>query len=262
MGKPIPKGSRMDSFGPIETRLHEVAERRGAGLCILFDPDRHELKELTRAAAICQEGGADFVFVGSSLMLKDSFDDAVGAVRAGTDLPIIIFPGHSTQLSGKADAILFMSLVSGRNPEYLIGQQVIAAPRVRSLGLEPIPAAYLLVETGRTTSVQYMSMTQPMPRDKADIAVAHALAARYLGMRVLYLEGGSGGHETVPEEIIRAVAEVMEGPIIVGGGIRTAEQAHAKVEAGATLIVVGNSLEHAWTVDSVAELAAGVHLKG
>ncbi len=262
MGGASPKRYPQESYGPIESRFHEVAEKRGAGLCILFDPDRHDLPELTRASAVCQEGGADFLFVGSSLMLKDSFDDAVAAVRAGSDLPIVIFPGHSTQLSGKADAILFMSLVSGRNPEYLIGQQVIAAPRVRSLGLEPIPAAYMLVETGRATSVQYMSMTQPMPRDKADIAVAHALAARYLGMRVLYLEGGSGGQETVPEEIIRAVAEAVGGPIIVGGGIRTAAQARAKVEAGATLIVVGNSLEHAWTVDSVAELVAGVHLKG
>ncbi len=247
------------TMGPIESRFNAVAEERGAGLCILLDPDRHELSELTTAAEVCENGGADFLFVGSSLMLKDSFDDAVGAIRAGTGLPLIIFPGHSTQLSGHADAILFMSLVSGRNPEYLIGQQVIAAPRVRSLGLEAIPAGYMLVETGRTTSVQFMSMTQPMPRDKADIAVAHALAARYLGMRVLYLEGGSGGEGTVPVDIIAAVTEAAPGPMLVGGGIRKPEEVREKVNAGASLIVVGNSLEHAWTPEGIRELADAAH---
>jgi putative glycerol-1-phosphate prenyltransferase len=246
-------------LGPTEERFHRTIGERGACLCILLDPDRNSPDEMTYAAEVCQEGDADFVFIGSSLMVHGNFDDSVAAARKGTDLPIVIFPGHHTQVNGDADAILFMSLISGRNAEFLIGQQVIAAPRVRKLGLEAIPTGYMLVDSGSPTSVQFMSMTAPMPRDKPDIVVAHALAARYLGMRMLYLEGGSGGSESVPDAVVEAVADNVDLPLIVGGGIRTQDVARSKVQAGATCIVVGNSLEHAWTAGSIRALADGVH---
>ena len=245
--------------GSVETRIREVAYRQGAALCILLDPDRNTPDELSRAAAISQEGEADFIFVGSSLMLSGNFEQAVPEVQQACDLPVVIFPGHSSQVTAGADAILFLSLISGRNADYLIGQHVVAAPRIHELGLEAIPTGYMLIESGNITSAQYMSMTAPMPRDKPDIAVAHALAARFLGMRFVYLECGSGGELSVPEEIIHRVSRTARLPVIVGGGIRTPEAARAKVEAGASCIVIGNSLEDAWTPDRVREISGAVH---
>ena len=247
--------------GPVEIRLRETVASRGGSLAILLDPDRNAAPELSEAAEAIQQGDADFIFVGSSLMLRDNFADAIRAIRDGSDLPVIIFPGHHTQVSGDADAILFMSLVSGRNPEFLIGQQVVAAPQVRHLGLEAIPTGYMLIDSGSPTSVQFMSGTAPMPPGKPDIAVAHALAAAYLGMRVLYLEGGSGSTNAIPDDMIGAVATSVDLPIIVGGGIRTSAQASAKVNAGAGVIVVGNSLEHAWTAKGIRGLADSVHTR-
>ena len=245
--------------GPTEQRFNETIARRGAVLAILLDPDRNAASELSEAASVCQNGDADFILVGSSLMLRDNFSEAVAAVREGSDLPLIIFPGHHTQVCRDADAILFMSLISGRNPEFLIGQQVVAAPQVRHLDLEAIPTGYMLIDSGSSTSVQFMSGTAPMPRDKPDIAVAHALAATFMGMRVLYMEGGSGGTNAIPSEMIHAVTDSVEAPVIVGGGIRTAEQAGEKVNAGASCIVIGNSLEHAWTAEAIRELADATH---
>lgn len=259
----MPANSERPAFrpqpGPTEQRFNDTIARRGAALAILLDPDRNASGELSEAAATCERGDADFILVGSSLMLRDNFGEAVAAIRKGSDLPVIIFPGHHTQVCGAADAILFMSLISGRNPEFLIGQQVVAAPQVRHVGLEAIPTGYMLIDSGSNTSVQFMSGTAPMPRDKPDIAVAHALAAGYMGMRVLYMEGGSGGTNAIPTDLITAVTEAVELPVIVGGGIRTPEQACEKVAAGAGCIVVGNSLEHAWTADAIHDLADGVH---
>lgn len=248
-------------YGPIEIRFRETARERGGCFCVLLDPDRNTPDELSRAAEICQEGGADFIFVGSSLVLSSTFGRAVAAAKKGSELPVVIFPGHSSQISGDADAILFLSLISGRNAEYLIGQHVVAAPLIHDLGLEVIPTGYMLVDSGHITSVQFMSMTAPMPRNKPDIAVAHGLAAKFLGMRFLYLEGGSGGEHDVPVEIVREVTQAVDLPLIVGGGIRTPEAARAKVEAGAACIVMGNSLEDMWTPEVVRKLAEGVHLK-
>jgi putative glycerol-1-phosphate prenyltransferase len=245
--------------GPTEQRFNETIARRGAVLAILLDPDRNEASELSKAASVCQNGDADFILVGSSLMLRDNFSEGVTAVRKGSDLPLIIFPGHHTQVCRNADAILFMSLISGRNPEFLISQQVVAAPQVRHVGLEAIPTGYMLIDSGSSTSVQFMSGTAPMPRDKPDIAVAHALAASFMGMRVLYMEGGSGGTNAIPSEMISAVTEAVGMPVIVGGGIRTPDQASEKVSAGASCIVIGNSLEHAWTAESIRNLADAVH---
>jgi phosphoglycerol geranylgeranyltransferase len=246
-------------IGPTEQRLHDGIGVRGALLAILLDPDRHEPDRLSRAAEVCEQGGADLLLVGSSLMLRDTFDLAVAAIRKGSQLPLIIFPGDYSQVSEHADAILFLSLISGRNPEYLIGHHVLAAPRIRQVGLETIPTGYLLIDSGRITSVQFMSMTAPMPRDKPDIVVAHALAAQFLGMRMLYLEGGSGGEHSIPDGLIREVADRVDLPLIVGGGIRTFEQARSRVEAGASVVVIGNSLEHAWTTDGIRELAGAIH---
>jgi len=240
-------------------RLEAVRRERGAGYFVLVDPDRlnpHEARRLGTAAA---EAGV--FLVGGSLLMSDQLDATVQALRETSSLPTILFPGASNQLSRCADAILFLSLLSGRNPDFLIGEQVRAAPMIRAYGLEAIPTAYLLVEGGGYTSVQFMSGTFPIPRDKTDIAVAHALAAEYLGMKTLYLEAGSGAKCSVPEAMIASVRSYIRLPIIVGGGISKPEMAASKVAAGADYIVTGNVLENEENLSLIREFADAIHTR-
>jgi putative glycerol-1-phosphate prenyltransferase len=173
----------------------------------------------------------------------------------------VIFPGGVMQISPSADAILFLSIISGRNPQHLIGDQVLAAPIVKRIGLEAISTAYMLVESGRTTSAEFMSNTQPLPRHKPDIAVAHAMAAEILGFKMIYLEAGSGAEQSVPEEMIGAIAKHCSVPLIVGGGLRTPDDARKKVQAGAKFIVTGTVLEKNDNVSLIKEFASAIHTK-
>ncbi|MFH1570740.1 MAG: geranylgeranylglyceryl/heptaprenylglyceryl phosphate synthase [Gemmatimonadota bacterium] len=240
-------------------RLLEVRARRGAGYLALLDPDRLPLEQLEERAARCAEAGADAILVGTSLMLSMARNAALFE-RLGevVDIPIVSFPGDAGQVVPTADAILFLSMVSGRNPELLIGQQVRAAPLLKEYGVEVISTAYMLIESGTLTSTEYMSGTRPIPRAKSDIAMAHALAAQYIGMKLVYLETGSGARESVPSEMVSAVAGFCSLPIIVGGGIRDPKTAREKVEAGAGFVVTGTAVE----VDPgrLRELSAAVHI--
>ncbi len=242
--------------------LLEVRKSQGAGYLVLLDPDKQSLSELAELARICEGEGVDALLVGGSLVLNDHFDRAVGAIKNAVNIPVILFPGNGRQLSGHADAIFFMSLLSGRNPQYLIGEQVLSAPLVKALQLEVIPIGYLLVESGTVTSAQFMSGTQPLPRNKPEIAVAHALAAEYLGMKFVYLEAGSGAKESVPERMIQEVAKGVDIPIIVGGGICTPEEAEKKVKSGASFIVTGNVLETRKDSRLIRAFVHAIHRKG
>jgi len=230
-----------------------------AGYFILLDPDKKTPEDLGRTAAACQSGGADAILVGGSLMLSDSFDRAVKEIKRSVEIPVILFPGGAVQLSAHADAVFFMSLISGRNPQALIGEQVYAAPIVRALSIEPISMGYMLIESGGMTAAEFMSNTRPIPRDKPEIAVAHALAAEYLGMKMVYLEGGSGAKQTVPEAMIRAVASTVSIPVIVGGGISEPAEAASKVKAGASFVVTGNVMEKTENHSRIREFADAVH---
>jgi len=224
--------------------LLDVRKHRGAGFLVLIDPDSVERKRGVDCAIHARDAGVDAILVGASLMMGDGFSDYVAAVREAVDIPVVVFPGEQGQVTDRADALLFLSLMSGRNPEYLIGQQVKSAPVIRSLGIEAISTAYLLVESGRMTSVEFMSDTKPIPSDKPDIAVAHAIAAELFGMKFVYLEGGSGALRPVPEECVRAVSSAVRIPVIVGGGIKSPEAVVSHVNAGASFIVVSNHMEH------------------
>jgi phosphoglycerol geranylgeranyltransferase len=214
-----------------------------AGYLVLIDPDKWAMAQLAEMAAAAGEGGADAILIGGSLLLSADFDEIVRTIRAAARVPCIIFPGSTLQISRSADAILFLSLVSGQNPNYLIGEQIKAAPLIKNIGLEAIPTGYMLIESGRVTSAEFMSNTRPIPRDKNDIAKATALAAELLGMRLIYLEAGSGAQHPVPLEMVRAVSSYVHVPVIVGGGIRTPDWAAQCVEAGASFVVTGNILE-------------------
>jgi phosphoglycerol geranylgeranyltransferase len=240
-------------------KLLEIKEKKGAGFLVLLDPDRMSIPEIVGLAKKSEKGGADGFLVGSSLLLSSRFDESIKQIRSSVNLPVIIFPGNANQVSKYADAILFLSLVSGRNPHLLIGEQVKAAPMIKEFGLEPIPTGYLIIESGKATSVQFMSDTQPIPNDKPDIAKAHALAAEYLGMKFVFLEAGSGAENPVPDLIIKEIRDFVSIPIIVGGGIREPESAYKKVENGASFVVIGNALEKDDSI--IKEFAEAIHYR-
>ncbi len=245
----------------IYEQLLASSAAHGAAYLVLIDPDKIANDKLPAFIEQATADGVDGFLVGGSLIVDDSFDECITTIKRHTNVPTVIFPGSVVQISKEADAILFLSLLSGRNPEQLIGSQVIAAPIVKKIGLEAISTAYMLVESGRTTSVEFISNTHPLPRHKPDIAVAHALAAEILGFKMIYLEAGSGAEQSVPEEMIGAVTKHCSVPLIVGGGLRTPDEALKKVQAGAKFIVTGTVLEKNGSANLVKEFAAAIHSK-
>lgn len=240
-------------------RLLQTVETRGAGYFVLVDPDKGNQKKVVDLAIKANEGGADGLLIGGSLLLSSTFDALISLIKENLTIPLIIFPGSLIQVSRNADAIFFLSLISGRNPTYLIGEQVKAAPLIKAMDVEPIPVGYMIVESGRISSVEFMSDTRPIPRDKPDIAKATALAAEYLGMKMVYLEAGSGALNSVPNEMVQAVADYVSIPVMVGGGIRMPEEAGQKVAAGASFIVTGNILEKDGNMNLIKEFADAIH---
>lgn len=243
--------------------LKEILNKINSGFgCywILLDPDDFSKEQAADIASQAQEVGVDAILVGGSLLNTNHLDGFIRSIKQGVTLPLILFPGDATQISAEADAILFLSLVSGRNPVNLIGEQVKGAPLIKECGIEPISTAYMLVESGAVTSVEFMSNTRPLPRSKPMIAAAHALAAQYMGMSMIYLEAGSGAPATVPSEMVKMVRDYVDIPIVVGGGIRDVDTAVEKLDAGADIIVTGNMFRQKDGVEimrGIAEVVRG-----
>jgi len=242
-------------------KLLEIKDKKGAGFLVLLDPDRLRTNHLPRAVETYQNAGVDAFLVGSSLLLSSCFDTTIQIIKQASRIPVIIFPGNSHQISPNADAILYLSLISGRNPDYLIGEHVKSAGLLKEYQLEPISTGYIIIDSGKMTSVLYMSNTKPIPADKPDIARAHALAAQYLGMKMIYLEAGSGAENPVPDEMVKEVKNTIEIPLIVGGGIKEPEVAEQKIKAGADFIVVGNALEEDSNSRRLQEFSKVIHWK-
>ena len=209
---------------------------------LLVDPDKHDRESLAWIGRSADQDYVDFILVGGSFV-SGSVDETVQVLKEHTNLPVILFPGNVLQISPKADGILLLSLISGRNPEFLIGNHVIAAPILKKTGLEILSTGYILIENGRSTSVEYMSNTKPIPADKIDLTVATAMAGEMLGHHLIYLEAGSGALETVNENMITEVRKNTRIPLIVGGGIHSAGQIRKIYKAGADMVVVGTAIE-------------------
>jgi len=212
-------------------------------LAVLIDPDKSEQGFLNTICNQANSINADFIFIGGSLLTDGDIDKTIRSVKKLTDIPVVIFPGSSSQISNEADGILFLSLLSSRNPEMLIGQQVVAAPYLRKTSLEIISTAYLLIDSGVQTTASYMSNSNPIPANKIEIAASTALAGEYLGMDLLYMDGGSGAKNPVSSEMIHKVKSYTTIPLIVGGGINSAQKVKVAYESGADVIVIGNALE-------------------
>ena len=247
----------------METYNHilNTIESKGATYLVLLDPDKLSFEKSELFVKHCANAGVDGFLIGGSLMLSGNFEMMIEKVKANTNLPAIIFPGSIDQISPRADAILFLSVVSGRNADHLIGRHVIASPLIKRSGIEVISTAYTLIESTITSTAVYMSGSMPLPRNKPEIAAATTLAAEYLGMKLIYLEAGSGADQPVPDEMIKAVADVCTVPVIVGGGIRSPFVAREKVESGANIIVIGNYFEDENNWDMVKDFANAVHFK-
>lgn len=228
----------------IYKKLKRGAKSGKKMFALLIDPDKYipDNQKLISVIKEAERAGVDFIFVGGSLIFE-SLDVLIKIIKSHSSLPVIIFPGSAIQISEQADAILFLSLISGRNPEFLIGNHVVAAPFLRKSSLEIIPTAYLLVQSDKTTSVEYMSNTKPIPADKPDIAVATAIAGEMLGLKLIYLEAGSGANQAIRYKIISDVKKATQAPLIVGGGIKTPDDVRAVAEAGADIVVVGTTIE-------------------
>lgn len=210
---------------------------------VLIDPDKMRLNTIQETIHLAAQYDVDYFFIGGSLVVNNMLNKVLMEIKNQSDIPTILFPGNSFQLSNKADALLYLSLISGRNAELLIGNHVISAPFLRTSNLEVISTGYMLIDGGITTSVQYMSNTTPIPSAKKDIAVCTALAGQYLGLKQIYMDAGSGATHPVPCDMITSVSEALEVPLVVGGGISSAQKVYDNYAAGADIIVVGNAIE-------------------
>lgn len=228
--------------GKIYNYIISELNRKDSLYFILIDPDKSS-SNLAKFIRIATDCGVDGFLVGSSLLLSENFEKCVKTIKKNTNKPVIIFPGSIYQISKHADAILFLSVLTSTNTEYIIGQQALASPIIFRHKIETIPTAYLLIESGKMTSAIFVSQSKPIPRDKPDIAIAYSLTAQYLGMKLIYLEAGSGADNSVPIEIIQKIKSFVKIPLVVGGGIKDPETAFEKVKAGADIIVTGNILE-------------------
>ncbi len=239
---------------------NNILERKQQGqksFAVLVDPDKAEPAALDRLLQLAVAARVDYFLVGGSLVISNRLDEVIQQIKASCTIPVLLFPGSPSQVSRYADALLYLSLISGRNPELLIGQHVISAPFVRQSGLEIISTGYMVVDGGAPTTVSYISNATPLPADKHEIAMCTAMAGEMLGMKLIYMDAGSGARRPITESMIQSVARQIQVPLIVGGGITDPEKAYRNCRAGADVIVIGNAIEK--DAGLIKEMAAAIH---
>ncbi|MFT3949222.1 MAG: geranylgeranylglyceryl/heptaprenylglyceryl phosphate synthase [Agriterribacter sp.] len=237
-----------------------IAEKKKAGkksFAVLIDPDKVDDAKISELVELTALAEVDYLLVGGSLVISNHLDEVVMQIKQQSNIPVILFPGTSSQITPHADALLYLSLISGRNPELLIGQHVISAPAVRKSGLEIISTGYMVIDGGAPTTVSYISNATPIPSNKNEIAMCTAMAGEMLGMKLIYMDAGSGAQKSITESMISRVAGVIDVPLVIGGGISDPEKAYRNCKAGADLIVVGNAIEK--DASLIREMSAAIH---
>jgi len=241
----------------IHSGLVQAKENGDKKFAVLLDPDKIRLKQFEKTLQLAIDSKVDYFFIGGSLIVSDMLDRTLESIKEKCKIPMILFPGNSFQLSYKADALLFLSLISGRNAELLIGKHVVVAPYLKISPLEIIPTGYMLIDGGVPTTVTYMSNTNPIPANKPDIAASTALAGQFLGLKLIFMDAGSGAQNPINKNMIEAVSDTIEIPLIIGGGIKTPEKAYENAKSGADMIVVGDAIEK--NPELLPELADAIH---
>ncbi len=239
-------------------KLIKIIKKKGAAYVVLIDPDRPLEETIIERVELANESNVDALFIGGSLMMDSKSADRVKTIKSISKIPVVLFPGGSSQLSSYYDAILFLSFISGRNPHYLIGEQVVAAPVIKDLCIEAISTGYILLDGGARSAVEIISGTQSIPMEKIDVIISHALAGQYLGMKLIYLESGSGASKSVEIPLIQRVSDEVDVPLIVGGGINTPRKARKIVSAGASIVVTGSVIEG--EPQKMKEFADAIHI--
>jgi phosphoglycerol geranylgeranyltransferase len=237
-----------------------LCERKYSGkksFAVLIDPDKVDNEKVSQLVELGLAAKIDFFLVGGSLVISNYIDECVQLIKHHCPIPVILFPGSPNQVSRSADALLYLSLISGRNADLLIGQHVVSAPVIRQSGLEIISTGYMVIDGGAPTTVSYISNAAPLPADKNEIAICTAMAGEMLGMKLIYMDAGSGAKIPIPESMIASVANCIEIPLIVGGGIKDPEKAYLNCKAGADVVVVGNAIEKDESL--IQEISAAVH---
>ncbi|HUR09906.1 MAG TPA: geranylgeranylglyceryl/heptaprenylglyceryl phosphate synthase [Flavitalea sp.] len=237
--------------------LLDKKSRGNKAFAVLIDPDKVSMGMIDDLTSLAVSAKVDYLFVGGSLVISNQLEQVVVRIKKNCSIPVLLFPGSPSQLTPVADALLYLSLISGRNAELLIGQHVISAPAVKQSGLEIISTGYMVIDGGAPTTVSYISNAAPIPFDKNEIALCTALAGEMLGMKVIYMDAGSGAKRSIPEAMIEVVAAQIEIPLIVGGGISDPEKAYRNCKAGADVIVIGNAIEK--DPSMIAEMSAAIH---
>ena len=250
-----PNRYRMKSV--IYNSLTEKKKQGKKSFAVLIDPDKVNKPMLDELTGLCVAAKVDYLLVGGSLIISNHLDDCVQHIKQNCSIPVILFPGSPSQISKYADALLYLSLISGRNPELLIGQHVVSAPFVKQSGLEIMSTGYIVVDGGAPTTVSYISNALPVPSDKNEIALCTAMAGEMLGMKLIYMDSGSGAKRPITESMIEAVAKNISSPLIIGGGITDPEKAYLNCKAGADVIVVGNAIEK--NASLIKDMSDAVH---
>lgn len=231
------------AVGNIYNGLMQLKKEEKSGFAVLVDPDKTSPSDMLHIAKLCNDAEVDYLFMGGSLLVDHQLDGCIQRFKAESDIPVLLFPGSPAQVTSYADALLYLSLISGRNAELLIGQHVISAPAVKSSGLEVISTGYMVIDGGAATTVSYISNSAPIPANKPDIALCTAWAGELQGKHIIYMDAGSGARNPISEEMIHKVGSNIDIPLVVGGGIRTPEKVYANCKAGANVVVVGNAIE-------------------
>jgi phosphoglycerol geranylgeranyltransferase len=237
-----------------------LLERKTKGqksFAVLIDPDKITAEKIDELTSLAVSAGVDYLLVGGSLVISNRLDEVVQQIKKNCDIPVILFPGSPSQVSRYADALLYLSLISGRNPELLIGQHVISAPFVKKSGLEIMSTGYMVIDGGAPTTVSYISNATPIPADKNEIAMCTAMAGEMLGMKLIFMDAGSGAKRAISESMIEQVSKIIEVPLVIGGGISDPEKAYRNCKAGADVIVIGNAIEK--DASLIREMSTAIH---
>ncbi|HEU4575469.1 MAG TPA: geranylgeranylglyceryl/heptaprenylglyceryl phosphate synthase [Chitinophagaceae bacterium] len=237
--------------------LQQKKQQGRKSFAVLIDPDKVNTSILDELISLSIAANVDYFLVGGSLVISNHLDECVQHIKKNCPIPVILFPGSPSQISRYADGLLYLSLISGRNPELLIGQHVVSAPFVKQSGLEILSTGYMVIDGGAPTTVSYISNATPIPADKNEIAMCTAMAGEMLGMKLIYMDAGSGAKRPITESMIKIVSDHINVPLIIGGGITNPEKAYLNCKAGADMIIVGNAIEK--DISLIAEMSAAVH---